>query len=120
MVVASISFIATSIPLLVEVIIVMIVIVVIVIPILIVLMFQIIMISLLLRLRCFTFTSFPPAIYAVINVIEIFIGELVDSTETDLLQISEVSKSRYSNIKPILTATSSAILNGRKVRLSRN
>ena len=114
-IVASITFIAASIPSLVEVIIVVNMIVAIDIPILIVLIFLIIVISLLLRLRCFTFASFPPAINAVIDVVEIFIGEFVNAAKTDLLQHINMSKLSYFMISLTLTATSSAMLNDCKL-----
>ena len=108
-IVAIISFLATSISLLVDVVVIVNVIVAVGIPILIILMLLIIMISLLFGLWCFAFASFPPAVDAVVDIVKVFVGEFVDAAETELLRCSHVSKQSQFKIYSILTATSSAI-----------
>ena len=56
-----------------------------------ILMLHVVVVSLLLRLRCFAFTTFPPAVDTVIDVVEVFVAELIDPAETDFLHYSFVS-----------------------------
>ena len=85
-VITSITLVGNKMPLLVNVVVVMLMIEPITRSFFIVLMLHVVMVSLLLGLRCFTFTSFSPAVDAVVNVVKVFVAKLINPTETDFLR----------------------------------